>query len=332
MKLNRNELQQALQSAAMGLDRKRIVPQGDCVVFRDNKIITYNGEISCSVNFQSEIDGAIHAELLSAALGRFDADEITAEVTESELLLKAGRRKAGIVFQQEVLLPIDSIEQPGKWKKVTPEFTQAVAMAVGCCGENSSRFILNCIHFSGHYIEAADPYQVIRCKVQENFSESTLIRGSAAKCIRDATGMHRSPNWIHFLQADGSVISCRLYRDEYPAIEGFFQVDGEQLKLPQELDTIVNRAAVFCDKDTDDVRRVFVLLKAGKMIIEARTVAAWYREATDISYSGPPLRFAIDPKLLSQLIKLGTDSIVNKDRLLVASEVFQYATCLGVVE
>ena len=147
MKINRSELLEKLESLVGGISSKEIIEQSHCFVFTEERIATYNDEVSCSIaNPFKGIEGAVPAHPLLAVLKKLDVEEVDVELTEKGLKVKKGRSGATINVQKQVALPIASIEKPGSWKELPEKFDEAVQMAIECAGDDISRFRLTCLH------------------------------------------------------------------------------------------------------------------------------------------------------------------------------------------
>ena len=53
------------------------------------------------------------------------------------------------------------------------------------------------------------------------------------------------------------------------------------------------------------------------------------REARKVKYDGPPIKFMISPRLLTEILKRTTDCVITKDRLVIDGGKFTYVGCLG---
>ncbi len=68
MKVNKKELMTTLEGVLPGLSKKEITDQGNCFVFKDGKVITYNDEVAVFHPLDLELEGAVKAEEFFAIL------------------------------------------------------------------------------------------------------------------------------------------------------------------------------------------------------------------------------------------------------------------------
>ncbi|NMA23687.1 MAG: hypothetical protein GX938_09320, partial [Spirochaetales bacterium] len=101
MKINKTELQKALEKVKPGLSNKELVEQSTSFAFMGGRIVTYNDEISISHPVKDlNVTGAVKAQSLYAFLSKIKRDEIILEWEENQVVIKAGRSKAGLVLEQ----------------------------------------------------------------------------------------------------------------------------------------------------------------------------------------------------------------------------------------
>ena len=108
MKINKAELQRALEKVKPGLANRELVEQSTSFAFVRDRVITYNDEISISHPVTGlEVCGAVKAQALYEFLNKIRREEIDVEWEENQVVIRAGRAKARLV-RQEVSYP---------WKK-----------------------------------------------------------------------------------------------------------------------------------------------------------------------------------------------------------------------
>ena len=152
MKVNRELLLKEVEAVMPGLSKKELIEQSSCVVFKDKKIHTYNDEVACSYDTEIALEGAIQAAPLAELLRRRKDEELEIEPVEGALSVKGKRFKSSIRMEKEVLLPINAIKEPKKWKKLPTTFTDALKYVISCAGKDESQFALTCVHVNPDFI------------------------------------------------------------------------------------------------------------------------------------------------------------------------------------
>ena len=60
-------------------------------------------------------------------------------------------------MEREVLLPVDAVEVPEKWRRLPEDFLEAVSIVQQTAGRDESQFSLTCVHISPDWVEACQP-------------------------------------------------------------------------------------------------------------------------------------------------------------------------------
>src|SRR4051812_36898113 len=100
--VNREDFLSRLQSVSPGLNQKETIEQSSAFCFQRGKIITYNEEVACRMvsKLGKEFTGAVQAKPLLELLRSLTADDVEITTGGGELLVKAGRDKAGIRMEE----------------------------------------------------------------------------------------------------------------------------------------------------------------------------------------------------------------------------------------
>lgn len=331
--LKRESLIEKLESVAPGLSARDVIEQSSCYVFKDGKVFTFNDEIACSQDCDIGVTGAVHSVALLQILHKLNEDEITLTVEEGELILEGKKKKIGITRDAEVQLPIDSVEQPSKWRSLPEGFIEAIEMVQHCASSSDESFSMTCVHITPDFIEACDNIQMARADLETGIKKSFLVRRDSIKHIVNLAvkEISETETWIHFRNESGLVLSCRRFADDYVDLTKLLDVKGSKINLPKGLDTAADKASVFVSVTTDEPQ-VMVTLLPGKLLIKSTGVSGWYREAKNMTYDGPKIRFMISPQLLIDISKKYNDAVVMPGRLKVNGGNWNYVSCLSPVE
>jgi len=334
-RVNRADLLQLLEAVQPGISPRGIIQQSNSFVFKDGYVMTYNDEVACRAKsiLGKSVTGAVQEKPLLAILRKLVEDEIDVDVQDGEMLVTGKKRRAGIRMDAEIELPIDKVEKPDddKWKKLHEDFTEAVTMVQECASADQSHFVITCVHIHPKWIEATDNYQLTRYKIKTGISEPTLVKRDSLKYVTslDMTEFAETPNWIHFRNATGLVLSCRRYMEQYPDISPIMEMgESHPATLPKGLAEAAEKAQIFSSENGDnDV--VFVELVPGKLRIKGQGTSGWYQEVKRLTYNGDSMSFLISPTLLIELTKRHNECAISSDRLRVDGGKFVYVTVLG---
>ena len=330
MKINREKLLDQLISVRPGLSQREVIEQSSCVVFQDGRIITFNDEVACSRKSCLPIEGAVIAQPFIDVLSKLKEDTIEIEVQGEELLLKSGKKRAGIRMETEVLLPIESLEKPNKWQKLPDDFGDAVHLVSRCAGKDASEFVMTCVHLHPEWIEACDNYQAGRYKIAIGIKKSFLIRSESLSMVEslNVTKFSQTKNWVHFKNPDGLILSFRKYLDEYPKISKIVKIKGDPLTLPKGIKDSVERAQIFSAENAEE-KKIHLQLKGKVLRLKAEGATGWYEEPLKIKYQGNKMSCLIDPNLLVSLAERNSKCTVDTRRMIAQTGKFRYITVLS---
>jgi DNA polymerase III sliding clamp (beta) subunit (PCNA family) len=332
MKINREGFLRKLESVMPGIAAKETIEQSSCFVFKAGKIITFNDEVSCSIDSDIGIEGAVAAKPLLAILGKLAEEEIDVALKDGggELLIKGKGRRAGVTLESDINLPVNVVEQPETWVDLPADFTDAVEIVQQCAGKDVNNFLLTCIHITNEYLEACDNYQVARFPVELSLNESCLVRRDSIKNIvgLGMTEASETKSWLHFHNSDGLVFSVRREVSEYEDLGRILDVTGEKISFPGGLSEAVSKAEIFSSENGDN-NVVIVKLASGKLSISGVGVNGWYEERREVKWDGGSISFSISPKLLNDISEKSTDCFIGNKRLKVDNGKYQYVTVLG---
>lgn len=333
VRVNRDELLQQLEAVQPGLSPKEVIEQSSCFAFKDGKVMTYNDEVACSHACCLKITGAVKAQPLLEMLRRMKEEELEFLPSEEELRIKGKRRECGVRMEATIQLPIDNVEPAKKWKRLPEGFADAISMVQTCASTDQTEFVNTCIHINPHFVEACDNFQVSRYYIDFDFKKATLVRRNSLKPVMglDVIEYSLTESWIHFRNADGLVISCRRWTDEYPDYGPFIAAKGKTTVLPKGLADAAEKAQVFSSENADE-NQVLVQLKPGALRITGRGASGWFRETKSLKYEGKSLEFNISPSLLIEITKRHNECKIATGTLKVDGGTWVYVACLGTVK
>lgn len=331
MEVDRLETLRQLQLVSPGLASKDLVEQSKCFVFGDGKIRTFNDEIFCSIPTTIPIQGAVQSEGLLAILNKLTQDKVEIDQRNGELLLKVTGARTGIVMEEQVSLPVDSVEIPTKWKPLPAGFSEAIDLAKNCAATDESRFDLLCVHLHPEWIEACDGMQMLRFQIKTGLKTGQLVRATSVKHLAPLGVTHFAVGdvWIHFTNKEtGLIFSLRRYEERYPDMTSFYDVEGTPLAFPGGIREMVEKANIFSSNGTGDLNQVLVEIKQGKIRIKGSGAYGWHQEVRKTTFDADEIRFMIPPKLLIEFSDKANECIITSTRLLVDGGKYKWLGCL----
>lgn len=324
MKIDKKELKDALEKVKPGLANKEVIEQSTSFAFMGDRVVTYNDELSISHPVNNlEVVGAVKAQELYQFLDKVKQDTIDLQWEDNQVRITAGRSKAGLIMKKEVVLPIDEIGDVGRWKKCPEGLLAAMLFCRTSCSQDMSKPILTCVHVrKDGLIEASDSYRVIRYDIKEKVPvDSFLIPVSSVNKLSGYTITHiaSGSGWIHFKTAEGTIISCRVFEENYPDLEFILNFEGIPSRLPATMKDALERASVFVRSDFNFDSLITLEISEGHVTVTAESESGWFEEKLRIKYDGSPVVFKINPQFLIDMLvhevhhcSFGTDRVMFK--------------------
>lgn len=332
MRQNREKLLRKLEAVSPGLATREAIEQSSCFVFKDGRVITFNDEIACSMECDIGVDGAVAAKPLIELLGKLSEDVVDIAPKEGggELVVKGKRRRAGILLEAEIALPVSAVDTPGDWSDLDPEFADGVSVVQQCAGKDANQFALTCVHITPTHVEACDNYQLARYPLKVDVEKAFLVKKDNIKHIigLGMTEMSETRTWIHFRNPAGLVLSARREMDEFQNLDEILSMEGTPTTLPGGLAEAVDKAEIFSSENSEN-NVVEVVLKGGQLRLRGEGATGWYEERKQVKWDGEDLAFNIAPKMLVDITERANDCTLEPGRLKIDGGKFTYVTCLG---
>jgi len=336
MKIKKAELQKALELVKPGLAGKELIEQSTSFAFMGNRVVTYNDEISMSVPLVEgfNLTGAVKAEELYKLLTKLKGDEITLELTENEIQITCGKQRAGLSIQAEIKLPLEELGDIGKFSPLPKTFQESLKFVYPSAGTDMVHPVLTCVHITPDgWMEASDGFRVSRMDVGEDLPIKTnlLIPASMVRnilALGECTISTGKTGWVHFLNKEGTMLSCRIFTDSFPNVAAIMDVKGEELQLPKALTEMLERAKVFGKRDHAMDESVTIDVDGREFTISGENEYGWYEETSPVRYNGEPFTFAVTPQLLQGILDKSNSATIGKDKIRFDGEGWEFIAIL----
>lgn len=326
MEVNKAELLAALEKVKPGLANRELIEQATSFAFLGGRVVTYNDEISISHPVKDlDVTGAVKAEALYSFLSRVKEDTITMEIDDNQVKITAGKSVAGLVFEQEVKLPIEEVGEIGTWHPVSEDFVTGLKMCYPCCTKDMSLGVLTCVYVNGQVMVGSDSYQIIRYQLdQEVALDPFLLPASSAHTLAryPITEIASGQGWVHFKTKDGTIISSRVFDGDYPDFDVYFEFEGTEIEFPKGTTEALERAEVFSKSDLTimDMPVVTISITKNRVNISAQDQSGWFKETLPIKHTGEPIKFTTNVQFLLALLSQSPSCVYGEGRIQFAGE------------
>lgn len=337
--VNRKNLIEALSNVLPGLaNNTSLEVQASYFIFENDKIWTYNDQISICQQFKSNLIGAIKAKELYKLLNKIPDNVL--KITQKDnafFKIKGKSLSAKIRIDPDIKLQAISIpdRDSDKWQLLPDDFNMAVSVCLFSVSKNATPPELTCLWIADNFVFSTDGFRATQKemagKVKTDFllpaiAAKELIKYNAYKVFTDIEG------WLHFIDKDNDLtFSCRTFADLlYPKkIWDFFNITGAQIKLPADFNTVIDRISTFVAADFELDKFVDITIENNQLICEGKGVLGEVSETVDgIDYDGEKITVCVHPGLLIAVLKY-LDSVVIGKRLLFKGKGFNHCICLS---
>lgn len=320
-KMKTKDLLNALSIVKPGLSSKEgILEQSTSFAFIDGRVVTYNDEVSVSHPVEAlNITGAVKAELLYNFLSKVSAEEISISLADNYIKIVCGKSKVKLAIEPEIKLDLSELQNPKKWKSISPTFLDDIKFASMAAGKDQSYAVFTCINIrEDGIIETTDRYRACRC--YGDFDQSFLLPADVVQDIVrvNPTKICLEKSWVHFKSKEGTIISCRIFEAKYADLDPFFNEKewGEEFKFHPDIIDVVQRAMVFTKEGYSLDTFLHVTIDKGCVTIKTECEFGNFEESAEIEYSGNTLQFRIVPYLFLDILKEKDTIVSHSDKLL----------------
>ncbi len=279
------------------------------------------------------LKGAVGARSLLSLLRKLKDKTLEVSTKKGEIILKGINKMAGIKLDAHITMPFGSITPPGKWFKLSPNFSKGLSIVYGCCSRDVAELVYTGVHCTSEFVEATDSFHAARYKVKLPFRNPILINSLLAKYVAamKPIACSEAKKWIYFKNKEGLTIIGRRGTEEYPDIVDFLTVKGKPIKFPaSRIKAAAERAEIFSSEESSNLLEITI--KKNRMSILSVGESGWYKELKKAEVNIPSVSFAIPPYMLTEICKRTNNPLICERSLKVEGENYIYVSSVGQLE
>lgn len=330
MQIKRADFLQILSRVKSGLSSKERIDQSNSIVFTDGNIVTYNEDIMVMLPFDVDFQGAVRAEELLGILGKLKADTVDVSAQDGQVVIRAGRSKSGIRFEEEVRLPVQDVLSD--YQKLDADnmislpktFLPALARARFCVAKGMNNIMLTGLYVHNGVVTASDNYRIIQIQTGSKAMKKLPEFLLPASCVEflsqlEVLRIGISPSWAFFEGEDGLLFCVRLLSldSPFPDVSRFFDVQGTEINLPAGLVEAIDKADIFVKSSVHEFdKQIFVYIKPNRVVLRGEGSFGWYEESVPAENEQQNFGFCVHPGFLRDILPHVHRAIVT-DRLVV---------------
>lgn len=277
MKLNRKEFLDIIESVIPAISKTSYnVKQGDCLVFMDNKLITYNDSISIFYPLDFEITGAVKALEFHKVIKTLKSEYIDMSITDDGILIATSEKgkvtgRTTVKLSSEVMLPINNIPEADTWKLLPDNFLTGLKLCATTTVKNTSDPICNYILIDSNEMLATETYRIIQYHLSSCLDRFYIPADIVNRLVSyNPTHVSIQYDWILFKNEKNVIFATRtIDKDEaFPIVskiedkvnEDQFSVEelcdfqGYSLKLPDNISEGLSICKILSGKSEEKVK------------------------------------------------------------------------------
>jgi hypothetical protein len=322
-----SELISALSKIRSGISTKGLVEGFGNYSLDSDFIRTYNDHICISYPFKTGVVASVNADNLNAVLNKIDSETVELKIVDNSLVIKGGNTKAGLIKADGVKhIPIN-----GEWKDLPDDFLHGLSLCSFSAADTMSMGILYCVHVNKENLYSSDNYRISRYKLSSAISDTFLIPAKSAEEVAKfkVNKYLLDESWVHFKSDLGVIFSCRIVAGVYKDVDRFFEVNGKEFTLPENIKKYVDSSLVMADGKREFEKKIEMTLSKDQIILRGETETGWIESKVPCELElDESFKVEINPVFLNEVLNKSTSIIIRDGRALFKSENFQHVMVL----
>jgi len=333
-----SELISALSKIKSGISTRGLVDEFGNYSLDDDFVRTYNDHICISYPFKTGVVASVKADNLNAVLSKIDSETVELKIVDNSLVIEGGNTKAGLIKTEGVKhIPIN-----GEWKDLPEDFLNGLALCSFSAADTMSMGILYCIHVNKEKLYSSDNYRISRYVLSKAIDDTFLI---PAKSAEEVSKFHVNKylldeSWVHFKAEhpsgkefgtaySGAIFSCRIVNGVYKDVDKYFEVEGKEFTLPENIKKYVDSSLVMADGKREFEKKIEMTIAKDQIILRGETETGWIESKVPCQIDlEETFKVAINPVFLNEVLNKSTSIIVTNGKALFKSENFQHVMVL----
>ena len=327
-KTNREQLLNIFNTLRPAVAIKDIVEHADAFIFKDGLAWSYNDEIAISHPLPERLDltGAVLAAPLLKLLEKTAEDEVSLESDEKEIRIQTKNSKAGIPLKVSDSFLVEAIPMPKQddWKTIPEGMMKALSLAARSASTDMSKPILTHVCTKAGLIIGCNNFSLTVCQIKGLEPWPLLPAAVVPHLSSFSSDMAAfTKGWIHFVNKNDCILSCRAGTGEYPDVSRILNVTGKEITFPKELSAILGRAGIFSETEFASDQRVTLSAGKGEMKVEGRGPVGWFEETAPFE-SKDTFSFSVHPEYIVTAMTFGRKMVLGEKALLLKGKNFTH--------
>lgn len=308
----------AINNVLPGTTTKGLVDGGDMIVIINGEFVAYNDRISVSTFIDDpslEIECAINAVDFKNVIKGIKEDEVDLSMGDNILSIVSEKTEAEIPVTSDVKNILDMIKnldiQGLDFVTLPKDFNEGLNLTrFNVSDDYADTNNLFCLCIDGAFIYASDDFRLSRYEMVSGISlYPCLIPKNNLQDLASfkAIGIATSIGWVHFIDEQDSVFSCRTVAGTYPITEKVFEslvgVEVASIALPNELKSTLEDITPLYDEVMASHKGIKLKIKDDVLFCEIEKENVWIKKKLKLPGSGnPDVSFMLSSVFLSEIL------------------------------
>lgn len=337
-------LMDAINSLTPGTTSKGMLDGGDTIVIYKGELTTYNDRISISVYLNDpglDIKCAVNAIKFKNVIKGIKEEDIDLSFSDNILSIVSEKTEAEIPVSGDIKNILNMITTLStnelEFTDLPDNFNTGLNLTrFNISDDYSDEKNLFCLYLNDGILYSADNHRCTRFILNKSTGIKCLIpkNNLADLATFQPIGITISKGWIHFLNAEDTVFSCRTgpNPENYPVTENLFKSDDDMkvLTFPDELKEILEDISILFDEKMDAHKGVRLEIKDNTMFCEIEREDVWVKKKINLSGENQNVYFVISSVFLLEVLGLTNKIQIAEKKIIFETEEFKHILLLQI--
>jgi len=321
--------------------KKGLLVGGEMIVIFKGELIAYNDRISVSTFVDDpglDIECAINANDLKNVIKGIKESDVDLSMADNILSIVSEKTEAEIPVTSEIDTILDMIEELNTSSLVFTDLPDDFDKAIGLTRFNVSddyndKHNLFCLQIKNNLIYSADDFRLSRYILNGDTGVTCLIPNNNLEELArfDAIGISATKGWVHFINSEDAIFSCRTVIGDYPVNDDLFTTPTatSKLILPEELIETIESVTSLYNEIMNSHKGIKIEIKNGILFCEIKKENVWVKKELElVTTDVPDVSFTLSSIFLLDILSYTKEVKLTDKQAIFELDNFQHSILL----
>jgi hypothetical protein len=338
LQVNRTDFVADLKLLQLGTTKTKITEQLMHVFFTGTHMLCFGGEVFVAIPLVTDFSCSVVIDNLLHVVEKMNSEQVELSCVDSQLRIKGGKSKAGLPIVQDiqVVMPIEQLLNTPHTECALPsDFLEGVRFNMFSVSSDYTQGILTCISAKNDKMYSSDDLRISEYILDTPLGGQINIPSFYLEplLVNVPHGWFETPSWYVFLCNTGAIVGVKKYLGDFPDVEPFFVIEGEQeqLILPKALKSMLDDILALCEGLYVIDKKATITINQNELTCRGESAKGWFEKKVEMEEPfHHDLTVVVNPIFLSQVLDKCNTVLFCGDRLLFTSEKFRHILALPV--